>query len=106
VTEPCPPTPPLGAAAIYNAATLTVSDSTLSGNSATEFGGGGIANGGTLTVSNSTLSGNTADYGSAILNYALLTVRDSTLSDNTATDFGGGIANFGTLTIRGKHVAS
>ena len=38
---------------IYNAGTLTVSNSTLSGNSALD-GGAGIFNVGTLTVSNST----------------------------------------------------
>jgi len=40
---------------------MTVRDSTLSDNTATDFGGGGILNKayGTLTVVNSTLSGNT-----------------------------------------------
>jgi hypothetical protein len=47
-----------------NGGTVTVSNSTLSGNSATSGGGGGIYNiGGTLTVSNSTLSGNSANDG-------------------------------------------
>jgi len=43
-------------------ATLTVTDGTLSGNSAT-YGGGGIYNTGTVKVVGSTLSGNsTEDY--------------------------------------------
>jgi len=87
------------AAGLYNAGTLTVSNSTLSGNSAIE--GGGIENRGTLTVSNSTLSGNTALDGGGIANYGILTVMGSTLSGNTAARDGGSIANFrfGTLTV-------
>ncbi len=52
---------------IFNEGTLTVTDSTLSGNNAKPSctsscyaNGGGIANTGTLTVTNSTLSGNSA----------------------------------------------
>ena len=79
---------------IYNGGTLTVTDSTLSGNSATFFGGGGIYNGGTLTVTDSTLSGNSVTFfdGGGIYNSGILTVTNSTLSANTA-DFGGGILN-------------
>jgi hypothetical protein len=48
---------------LSNAGALALSNSTLSGNSATGYygasRGGGISNGGTLTVSKSTLSGNT-----------------------------------------------
>jgi hypothetical protein len=71
---------------IYNSGTLTVSNSTLSGNS-----GGGISSGGTLTVSNSTLSGNS---GGGISNGGTSTVSNSTLSGN-----GFGISNAGTLTV-------
>jgi hypothetical protein len=94
---------------LYNVGRLTVTDSSLSGNSAnsatSEYfaGGGGIYNSGTLTVSNSTLSGNSATGGGGIDNYSgTLTVSDSTLSGNTATyDYGGGIYNYnyGTLTV-------
>ena len=46
---------------ILNAGTLTVTNSTVSGNSVGSNGnGGGIYNNGTLTVSNSTLSGNSS----------------------------------------------
>jgi hypothetical protein len=73
--------------------TLTVSNSTLSGNSAA-YGGGIFNDYGTLTVSNSTLSGNSANgyYGGGIYNYlGPLTVSNSTLSGNSAGD-GGGIS--------------
>jgi uncharacterized protein (TIGR03118 family) len=91
--------------AIYNAGgTVTVSNSTLSGNSAT-FDGGGIYNdAGTLTVSNgSTLFGNSASYGGGIYNdfAGTLTVSGCTISGYTASQAGGGIynGNAGTATV-------
>ena len=93
---------------IYNdQATLTVTNCTLSGNSA-GYRGGGIFNGGefgsaTLTISHSTLSGNSstsgAGYGGGIFNAggfgsATLTITNSTLSGNSARS-GGGIYNNG-----------
>jgi hypothetical protein len=92
---------------ILNSGMLTVTNSTLSGNSAEGggglIGGGGIFNWGTLTVTSSTLSGNSADAGDGliagggILNLGTLTVTSSTLSGNSGS--GGGIANGGTLTV-------
>jgi predicted outer membrane repeat protein len=89
---------------IYNQGTLTVSTSTLSGNIATGYyGGGGIYNGGRLTVSNSTLSGNSATYsngsGGGIYTPGTLTVSNSTLSGNTSNRNGGGILCFGPVTL-------
>jgi hypothetical protein len=84
---------------LYNNATLTVSNSTLSGNSATHYGGGIYNYSGTLTVSNSTLSGNTAYSGGGIFNYYTLTVSNSTLFGNSATGSGGGIYNMGTRPV-------
>jgi hypothetical protein len=76
---------------LYNAGTLTVRESTLSGNSA--YFGGGINNSGTLTLSNITL---TDSFGNGILNSGTLSVSNSTLSGN----FGGGIYNpSGTLML-------
>ena len=97
--------------------TLTVTNSTLSGNRADvgiSSGGGGIWNyGGTVTVSNSTLSGNSATYaGGAIHNNSpgTLTVSNSTLSGNSVTDLdygrGGGISsNGGSATLQNTIVA-
>ena len=101
---------------IYNGGTLTVTNSTLSGNSAgTGAGaGGGIWNdyGATATVSNSTFSGNTASgstastgagAGGGIYNGGTLTVTNSTFSGNSThlggVDSGGGIYSNGTLTV-------
>jgi hypothetical protein len=102
---------------ILNLGTLTVTNSTLSGNSASGFDasqGGGIFNGGTLTVTNSTLSDNLATYdvpgfpvpglGGGIFNTGTLTVTNSTVSGNRA-DLGGGIFNTGTLTVTNSTVS-
>jgi hypothetical protein len=90
---------------IANVGTLTVSHCTLSGNDATEFGGGIFNAGGTLTVSQSSLSGNSALFGGGIYNAGTLTVSQSSLSDNKA-DFGGGIYNGGTLTVSQSSLSS
>jgi hypothetical protein len=108
---------------IDNSGTLTVSNSTISGNHAT-LQGGGIYNEGTLTLSNSTVSGNAASIGSGIskgggiYNSGTLTVSSSTIVDNWAISgdydeppprdcyaVGGGIYNLGTLTISDGTIA-
>jgi hypothetical protein len=108
---------------IYNGGTLTVSNCTISHNTAADYydvddgyyyggAGGGIYNGGmltggTLTVRDCTFSGNYADAeGGGICNSAgafaaTLTVSDSTFSGNIGT--GGGIGNDkGTVTVTGS----
>ena len=85
--------------AITNSGTLVVSTSTISGNTATDDGGGIRHNGGTLTITNSTLSNNTATYGGGIGNYSTATVINSTFSGNSASNNGGGIDNKRTLTV-------
>ena len=87
---------------ITNAGTMTVTDSTISGNTASYEGGGIYNNGGTMTVTDSTISGNTAgsNGGGGIFNYSgTMTVADSTISGNTASSGGGGITNAGTMTV-------
>jgi hypothetical protein len=67
---------------IFNAGTLTVTNSTISGNSAIMIGGG-IHNEGTLTVTNSTISGNDALSGGGIdHNHGTLTLAHSILASN------------------------
>ena len=68
--------------------------------------GGGIYSRGTVTVTNSTLSGNSAIHGGGIINYGTLTVTNSTLSGNSASQKGGGILNAGTLTVTNSTLAS
>jgi len=84
----------------FTPATLTVSGSKLSINSA--YDGGGIYNSGTATVSSSEISGNTAErLGGGICNFgpATISVSSNTISGNSATVAGGGIYNSGTATI-------
>jgi len=85
-----------GGGGIANSGALTVSSSTISGNSASSGSGGGIFNNGTFTLTSSTLYNNSAGNGGGITNSGTLTVTNSTLSSNTAVGgFGGGIFNLG-----------
>jgi uncharacterized protein DUF4347/polymorphic membrane protein len=85
-----------------NTPTATITDSTIRDNEVTNYGGGGIYNyDGTLTISNSTISGNTAARsGGGIFNYSYysgsptVTITNSTISGNTAARSGGGIFNY------------
>jgi predicted outer membrane repeat protein len=92
----------LGGGLLSLGRTLTVTNCTLSGNSATYNGGAIASGGGTLTVTNCTLSGNSAaDYGGAIDGGGTIKVTNSTLSGNSAS-WGGAIAIGGlrfTLTV-------
>src|SRR5262245_42401733 len=101
-----------GGGGIYNdgfegSATLTVTNSTFSGNWAADphgYGsGGGIYNDwGTLTVNNCTFSENWAHAsgtGGGIHNAGSLTLTNSTFSGNWAENVGGGVYNVGTVTI-------
>ena len=86
---------------IASGGTVTITGSTLSGNSAGT--GGGINNLYMLTIANSTLCGNSAAFsGGGIANGGMLTITGSTLSGNSAGNDGGGIYNVGMLTITGS----
>ncbi|MFN8531383.1 MAG: choice-of-anchor Q domain-containing protein [Anaerolineae bacterium] len=122
-----------GGGLYVNGGAVTLTNSTVSGNTA-EAGGGIYNYGGTLTLTNSTVSGNTAVYGGGIYNWlgtvtltystvsgntgeyggggiyndygALTTLNNSTVSGNTAAYFGGGIYNVGgTLTLTNSTVS-
>jgi hypothetical protein len=86
--------------------TLTVTNNTISGNSATS-GGGIYTDGGTLTVTKSTISGNSAaEDGSGIYtSVADLTVTNSTISGNSATSGGGIYTDGGTLTVTNSTIS-
>jgi CSLREA domain-containing protein len=97
--------------ALYNAGTLVVSNSTITGNSANS--GGGIRNaGGTVTLTGSTLHGNQANSGGGISNgpgvASTFHVVNSTISGNTAGTggSGGGISNgfMSTITLTNSTV--
>ena len=95
---------------ISNRGTLTIDNSTITGNGAhggNSVGfGGGIANWGRVTVNNSTLTGNFANgifgagIGGGIANAGTATVNNSTLSGNSAVGAGGGILNRGSGNLK------
>ena len=85
---------------IFNGGALTVTNSTFFHNGSVDGSGGCIENSGTLTVSNSTFSTNVGSEGGGIFNVGTLTVSNSTFSGNIAiVQSGGGIDNFATATV-------
>jgi predicted outer membrane repeat protein len=97
-----------GAGGISNQGTLTVGESTVSGNTAPNAPGGGINNGvgAILAVIGSVVADNTAaGAGGGINSNGIITVRDSRLFGNSG-DNCGGIANVGlagiTATVTGS----
>jgi CSLREA domain-containing protein len=99
-------------AGILNAGSLSVAISTISGNSTGSFGGG-IANSGagaTLSLTNSTVTGNAASRGGGIWNQlGTVGITNSTIIGNTAGTglaIGGGIENLdGTVTITNSTIS-
>ena len=85
---------------IYNSGSLTILNSTISGNKAIDSGAG-ILNSGTLTIANSTLVNNQTyfDNGGGILNTGSLMLTNSTLVSNKSGANGGGIYNTGSMTM-------
>jgi len=81
---------------LYNQGTTTITDCTISGNSA--GAGGGVAsrtNSGTdqaLTLTDCTISGNSASEGGGVYNYGLATLNHCTISGNSAGR-GAGVMN-------------
>ena len=104
-----------GGGIFVSSATLTVIDSTVSGNVAngvnvsSGVGGGIYMSDGLLTLTNSTVSGNTArDQGGGIYKYrpGTLALVNSTVSGNTATvGDGGGIFSGSQLTLVSSTIA-
>ena len=80
------------------ASRLTLTNTTISGNSASA--GGGIYNSfGTVSLTDSTVSGNSAPSGGGIFNFSgTATLRSSTFASNTASNIGGGIYNYSSST--------
>jgi hypothetical protein len=85
---------PASGGALYNAGTMTLDASTLSGNTSAGDSGG-INNTGTLMVNNSLFSGNAANgsSGGAIDNTGTLMVTGSQFLGNTTRQSGGAIEN-------------
>jgi hypothetical protein len=120
---------------VYPATTITLSDLSIVGGYATNFGlgyGGGVFNEGMLTMLRCTVSDNRADYsGGGVVNYlggtmvlvdtsvvnniadhaagvendGIMTMNRCAVYDNDASDAGGGIGNTGTLSIVNSTIA-
>ncbi len=95
---------------IYNAGTLTIANSILSGNSVISDGsgpdGGGIYSDGTLIVTGTTFAGNSAltenhefGLGGGIDSSGTATITASLFTGNTGAAGGGGISSSGMLTV-------
>ncbi len=107
---------PVGAAIAISGLTITGGSVSVAGSDG-DASGGGIENSGTLSLTDVTISGNTAGQllqypgdGGGIDNSGTLSIDDATISNNTAVGvsaapgtgeggFGGGIYNSGTLSI-------
>jgi hypothetical protein len=87
---------------VFNYGSLTLAGSTISGNTATNACGG-VYNDATATavMINSTISNNSAIEGGGVCNDATgtLNLNASTISSNAARDVGGGVSNRGDLTL-------
>jgi hypothetical protein len=83
-------------AGVNNAGTLTIFNSIILANAATD--GGGIYNAGTLTISYSLIQGNSSGTGGGIAGPGTLTINNSTIYGNSGGN-GGGVGGAGTLTI-------
>ena len=93
---------------LFNNGTLSLNESTVSGNDSS-IGGGGIENINTkiLTLNNSTISGNSAPsgYGGGIDNWGTITLNNTTVTDNSAGQGGGINENSGSVTMTNSILA-
>ncbi len=85
---------------VYNdSGHVSISNSTITNNSA-DYGGGVSNSSGSVLIQNTTISNNNAGFqGGGIYNFGEATVTNSTLSRNFASGVGGGINNQGSLTV-------
>ncbi|MGH7766492.1 MAG: hypothetical protein ACREQP_03485 [Candidatus Binatia bacterium] len=87
---------------------LTLDDVTVSRGRKSSIDGGGVYSYfGTVTITNSTISGNRGRYGGGVRNYGgVLTITDSTITGNRSGD-GGGVNSYnGTLTITDSTISN
>jgi hypothetical protein len=91
---------------IYNKGFLTLTNSTVTGNSAATGAGINNATNATMLMSGDTVNINTAQGdGGGVANSGTLTITNCTITANNA-NVGGGIANFGVLDVVNSTVAS
>jgi hypothetical protein len=97
--------------AIESRGTLTITNSTITGNQTIPTSGsvvaGGLRTSGTTTISNTTISNNTVrgEGGGLVINTGaavVVTITGSTISGNTASVTGGGLGNGGGISTTGN----
>lgn len=101
--------PDFGVLKVTSAGNLTLKQATISGGVATDGMGGGISNSGTLSVQDSTITGNySGSYGGGIDTSGAAIIQNSTISGNSTGGFGGGIRawGYGTLTIQSSTITA
>jgi len=93
--------------AIYNSGTLTVTNTTLTGNKSGVWGGG-IKNLGTLNLINVTISGNSSKQdGGGLYNYSgTATLTNVTIASNIADSDANGSGNGGGIAVRSGSVVN
>ena len=85
--------------------TAALSGLTLTGGSA--LAGGGLENFGTITLTDCTISGNSASiFGGGLFNFGTVTLTDCTISGNSTSADGGGVFNDGTARRRSSTARS
>lgn len=72
---------------VYNQYSLTLINSTISGNLAGSDGGG-VYNISSMRLTNSTVTGNSAKFGGGLFNVGVLSLNDTLISGNTASSQG------------------
>ena len=85
---------------------LTLRNITVANGLTNGYGGGVYVEGGSLTVENSTFTGNSAagsaGYGGAIYNFGTSLITNSVITGNSAGNQSGGIANHGSPSLAGN----
>jgi predicted outer membrane repeat protein len=92
-----------GGGMYLNAVAVTLDGVTFTGNTSTSVGGG-IRNGGTLTVTDSSFSGNHGSSGGGIANFGTLDLQGVQMSGNTvvvASGWGAAVFAQGAVTVNG-----
>ncbi|MGK7927240.1 MAG: CHAT domain-containing protein [Spirulina sp.] len=99
-----------GGGILANGGTVSLTNSTVSGNSSNLGGGGGIdSTNGTVNLTNSTVSGNSSDFngGGIFAANGTANLTDSTVSGNSSNFYGGGIdATNGTANLTNSTISS
>jgi len=90
--------------AISTRENLTVTDSTISGNSAAVWGGG--ISGETVTITDSTISENSADSDGGGIHARTVAVTGSMITGNSATGDGGGVRALRDVTVTNSTISA